>query len=237
MSMMDKDQTEAKVLLAISAHPDDVEFTSGGSLARWVAEGWRVHLVVCTDGSKGSHDPLVQPRELARLRRQEQEAAGKWLGITQMVWANYPDGELSGASDLVEWLTEIFRRVRPYRLLSWDPWKPYQLHPDHRAAGLAVLDAVLAAGNPHYFPSQLAAGLRPHRVAEVYLFGSDQPDVWVDITATLEAKLAAIKHHSSQIDNAGELVASMSHCNRDYGARSGYAYAEAFKVLHPFCDT
>lgn len=235
--MTEKDQTERRVLLAVSAHPDDVEFTSGGSLARWVAEGWRVHLVVCTDGSKGSHDPLVQPCELARLRRQEQEAAGKSLGITQIVWGNYSDGELSRTSDLVEWLTEIFRQVRPYRLLSWDPWKPYQLHPDHRAAGLAVLDAVLAAGNPHFFPAQLARGLRPHRVAEVYLFGADQPDVWVDITATLETKLTAIKQHSSQIDNASELVARMHHCNRDYGVQGGYTYAEAFKVLHPFCDT
>ncbi len=190
--MSDTDSTNGKILLALSAHPDDVEFTSGGSLARWVGEGWRVHLVVCTDGSKGSQDPLVDPDELARLRQQEQAAAAKQLGVTQILWGHYRDGQLSQAPDLVEWLTEVFRRVRPHRLLSWDPWKPYQFHPDHRAAGLAALDAVLAAGNPHYFPTQLTKGLQPHRIEEVYLFGTDQPDVWVDITATLEVKLTAI---------------------------------------------
>jgi LmbE family N-acetylglucosaminyl deacetylase len=232
-----EDSTEAKILLAVSAHSDDVEFTSGGSLARWAGEGWQVHLAVCTDGSKRSHDPFVQPDELARLRQREQEAAARQLGVTQIMWGHYRDGELSRAPDLVEWLAEVFRRVRPHRLLSWDAWKPYQFHPDHRAAGLAALDALLAAGNPHYFPVQLTKGLQPHRIEEVYLFGTDQPDVWVDITATLEAKLAAIQHHRSQIDNASELVSSIDHFNRNYGAQRGYAYAEAFKVSHPFCDT
>jgi LmbE family N-acetylglucosaminyl deacetylase len=104
-------------------------------------------------------------------------------------------------------------------------------------AGLAVLDAVLAAGNPHYFPHQVAGGLSPHQVTEVYLYGAAQPDTWMDITATFERKMAAIEAHRSQVGHLRSLAEQMSYCNREYGERGGVTYAEAFKVLHPFCDT
>jgi LmbE family N-acetylglucosaminyl deacetylase len=231
--------SEEKRLLAISAHPDDVEFTSGGSLARWVSEGWVVSLIVCTDGGKGSHDPSVVPAELATIRQAEQRTAANVLGISDLVFLGYPDGELARASDLVERFARHIRRQRPDRLLSWDPWKPYQLHPDHRAAGLAALDAVLAAGNPHYFPHQLVNGLSPHQVAEVYLYGAAAPDTWVDIAATFAQKMTAIEAHHSQVGHLRGLAERMSHCNREYArhGQNGVTYAEAFKVLHPFCDT
>jgi len=155
--------------LAISAHPDDVEFTSGGS-----------------------QDPAVVPAELAVVRQAEQWTAARVLGIADVTCLGYPDGELSRALDLVETLARHIRRLRPDQLVSWDPWKPYQLHPDHRAAGLAALDAILAAGNPHYFPHQLVNSLSPHQVPEVYLYGAAEPDTWVDITATFGQKMAAI---------------------------------------------
>lgn len=231
------DQMSKKRIMAISAHSDDVEFTSGGSLVRWIQEGWGVSLVVCTDGGKGSQNPNVVPAELARMRQIEQRAAAETLGIADVISLGYPDGELSRASDLVEKLTQHIRRQRPDRLVSWDPWKPYELHPDHRAAGLAVLDAVLAAGNPHYFPFQLAEGLSPHQVPEVYLYGAAEPDTWVDITATFPRKMTAIEAHRSQVGHLRLLAEQMSHCNREYGKQGGVTYAEAFKVLHPFCDT
>ena len=224
-------------ILAISAHPDDVEFTSGGSLTHWIKEGWTVSLVVCTDGGKGSQDPTVSPTELAAIRQAEQQAAARVLGLADVIFLGYPDGELSRASDLVERLALHIRRQHPYRLVSWDPWKPYQLHPDHRAAGLAALDAVLAAGNPHYFPHQLTDRLSPHQVPEVYLYGAAEPDTWVDITATFRQKMAAIEAHRSQVGHLRSLAEQMSHCNRQYGEHSGVTYAEAFKVLHPFCGT
>jgi len=138
------------------------------------------------------------------------------------------------------------RRFRPRRLLAWDPWRRYELHPDHRAAGLATLDAVVAAGNPHYFPEQIAEGAAPHQVPEVYLYGTGEPDAWLDITITFERKVAAIACHRSQVErmpnpsgraSGQSLTEDMRRCNADYGRASGYAYAEAFKVLHPFCDT
>ncbi len=237
-------------ILAVSAHPDDVEFTSGGSLTRWAAEGWAVHLVVCTDGGKGSRDPAVNPSELAARRRQEQQAAAETLGVTGVAFLDHPDGTLATQSDLVAELAHLIRQVRPGRLLCWDPWRRYELHPDHRAAGFATLDAVLAAGNPHYpstssghrFPEQLAEGdrergLEAHQVPEVYLFGAEEPDTWVDITESFERKMAALECHASQVDNIRDLAQEMSHCAREHGERGGATYAEAFKVLRPFCDT
>jgi LmbE family N-acetylglucosaminyl deacetylase len=224
-------------VLAVGAHPDDAEFTAGGSLARWAAEGWLTYLAVCTDGSKGRQDASEAPAALAGKRRAEQEAAARALNVRAMIWLGHPDGELARAVTLVEELALLIRTYQPNRLLAWDAWRPYQLHPDHRAAGLAAIDAVLAAGNPHFYPDQLVNDLQPHRVEEVYLFGADQADQWVDITATFEQKMNAIECHRSQVTGLRDLALKMSHCNRGYGEGRGYTYAEAFKVLRPFCDT
>ncbi len=224
-------------LLAVSAHPDDIEYTSGGSVSRWSAEGWAVHLVVCTDGSKGSQNPDDDPKSLVNLRRAEQDEAARVLGVHKVIWLGYPDGELLQAADLIEQLAFQIRLIRPKRLLTWDAWRPYQLHPDHRATGLATVDAVLAAGNPHFYSKQLTKELKPHQVGEAFLYGTDQPDQWVNITNTFEVKMKAIECHRSQVDHLPELARRMSHCNKDYGTEKGYTYAEAFKVLYPFCDT
>lgn len=228
---------DGKRILAISAHPDDIEFTSGGSLIRWVSEGWKASLVVCTDGGKGSRDPDVVPAKLATIRQAEQRAAAEVMGVAEVIFLEYPDGYLIQMPELVEILTRQIRRYRPRRLVSWDPWKPYQIHPDHRAAGMAALDAVLAAGNPHYFPYQLAGDLSPHQVAEVYLYGAAKPDTWVDITPFFSQKMAAIERHRSQVSHLRRLAEQMSHCNRAYGEQGGATYAEAFKALRPFCNT
>jgi LmbE family N-acetylglucosaminyl deacetylase len=224
-------------LLTISAHPDDVEFTSGGSLARWANEGWIIHLVVCTNGGKGSQNPQDDPQALTEIRRKEQEEAANILGMHRVIWFGYADGELAKAKGLVEQITRHIRMFRPNRLLTWDAWKPYQLHPDHRAAGLFSLDAVLAAGNPHFFPGQLVEGLKPYRMEEAYLYGSHQPDQVIDITDTFERKVAAIECHHSQVESLREMALQMSHCNQGYGQKHDYTYAEVFKVLRPFCDT
>ncbi len=224
-------------LLAISAHPDDVEFTCGGSLTRWADEGWIVHLIVCTNGSRGSQNPKDDPQILSELRQEEQEKAARTLGVRRVIWLGYSDGELVQADGLVEQLARYIRLFCPKRLLSWDAWRPYQLHPDHRAAGLAAMDAVLAAGNPHFFPQHLEECLKPYRMEEAYLYGSNQVDVVVDISDTFERKMAAIECHRSQVEGLRDLALQMSYCNQGYGQKNNYTYAEVFKVLHPFCDT
>jgi LmbE family N-acetylglucosaminyl deacetylase len=229
-----------KNMLVIAAHPDDAEFTSGGSLTRWISEGWAVSLAICTDGGKGSQSSEDDPAVLTKTRQAEQEASARVLGIREVIWLGHPDGQLAQAArQLEEQLTYLIRKVRPDRLLAWDAWKPYQLHPDHRTAGQAAMDAVLTAGNPHFYPDQLqqTPGLQPHQVGEVYLFGTDDPDEWVDITATFERKMESIACHQSQVTSLRDLALQLSHCNRDRGVTRGYTYAEAFKVLHPFCDT
>lgn len=221
--------------LVIAAHPDDAEFTSGGTIARLVHEQWQVYYAICTNGDKGSANPCESPHRLAQLREQEQRAAGKILGLSEIWFLGHPDGALARADTLVIDVARLIRAVKPDRLFAWDPWRHYQLHPDHRAAGLAALDAVLAAGNPHYFPDQLDP-TRAHRVEDVYLFGSDQPDTWVDVTATFAQKMRAIEEHRSQVTNLRVLTEQMTRCNHG-DSTSEIIYAEAFKVLHPFCDT
>jgi LmbE family N-acetylglucosaminyl deacetylase len=221
--------------LVIAAHPDDAEFTSGGTIAKLVREQWEVRYVVCTDGDKGSLDSAVSPRALAAIRQQEQRAAAAVLGVADVLFLGHSDGTLTATPTLVVELARVIRQDRPDRLLAWDPWRRYQLHPDHRAAGLAALDAVLAAGNPHYFPEQLDP-TRAYRVEEVLLFGTDQPNDWVDINETFAQKIAAIEEHRSQVDNIDAVAERMQQCNREMGAANGFAYAEAFRVLHPFCE-
>ena len=229
-----------KNILVIVAHPDDAEFTSGGSLARWISEGWNVSLIICTDGGKGSQSPDEDSTNLSKTRQAEQDASARVLGIREVIWLGHPDGQLAQvAIQLEEELTHLIRKVRPDRLLAWDAWKPYQLHPDHRTAGQAAMDAILSAGNPHFYAEQFqqTPDLQPHKVGEVYLFGTDEPDEWVDITPTFDQKMESIACHQSQVASLRDLAIQMSRCNRDRGADHGYAYAEAFKVLHPFCDT
>lgn len=223
-------------VLVVFAHSDDAEFTSGGSIARWTDAGVSVGYVVCTDGSKGGDTLELDDTTLREVREAEQRAAAAILGVEEVFFLRYADGGLSQVQHLKHELAGIFRRWRPERLLAWDPWRPYQLHPDHRSAGLATIEAVLAAGNPRMFRDLAAKGLAAHRVEELYLFGTDYPDVWVDVSATFERKVAAISAHCSQTRLLARWIEATRRCNADYGQACGCAYAEAFKVLRPFCE-
>jgi LmbE family N-acetylglucosaminyl deacetylase len=222
--------------MVIIAHPDDAEFTCGGTLALWASQGAEIGYVVCTDGSKGRGDPSLSPEELAAVRRAEQRAAADLLGVKEVVFLGHPDGELSRVVGLEAELALGLRCFRPQVVMTFDPWRPYQLHPDHRAVGLAALNAVLAAGNPRFFSRQPAGEVQAHRVETVYLFATDRPDAWVDITETFEPKMAAIDCHRSQVAERPDIAEQIRRCNRDYGRQAGTTYAEAFKVLHPFCE-
>lgn len=235
--MHDRPTPQFQRVMAIIAHPDDAEFTCAGTLALWAGQGAEIGYVVCTDGSKGRGDPSLSPEQLAAVRRAEQRAAADLLGVREVVFLGHPDGELSRVAGLETKLALWLRRFRPQVVLTFDPWRPYQLHPDHRAVGLAALNAVLAAGNPRFFPGQLAGEVQAHRVETVYLFATEQPDAWVDITATFGRKMAAIDCHRSQVGDRPDITAQVRRCNRDYGQQAGTSYAEAFKVLHPFCET
>ena len=195
--------------LVFAAHPDDADFLAAGTLARWAREGWEIRLVVATDGSKGSDDPDMLPERLISLRQTEQRAASAVLGLADVIFLGHEDGMLEDGPRLRREFTRLIRLYRPERVVAMDPtvrWQGngYINHPDHIAAGSAVLAAVsLYARNRPSFRDLLAEGLEPHVVRELYLGASAEPNVWVDIGATLDLKIAALREHRSQIGEDG----------------------------------
>jgi len=182
-------------VLAIGAHPDDIEFGCGATLAKWSAAGSQLWLFVLTDGSKGSWDPLADPSELANLRVNEQVAAARVLGASKVLHAGFVDGELYNGRGEREGVVGVIRRTRPTVILTHDPWKRYRLHPDHRAGGFIVLDSIVAARDPHFFPQD---GLEPHRPQEVLLFEADEVDHYESVDAFVSKKVGALLAHRSQ---------------------------------------
>ncbi len=180
--------------LAIGAHPDDVEFGCGATLAKWAQAGAEVQLLVLTDGSKGSWDPDVDVSELAALRRHEQRAAADALGIGTVHFLEAVDGELDHDREMRALVCEIIRLARPDVVLGHDPWKRYRLHPDHVHAGQLAIDGIVAARDPHFFPGAGA----PHRPEHLLLFEAEVVDHLEDVADTIDAKVTALFAHRSQ---------------------------------------
>jgi LmbE family N-acetylglucosaminyl deacetylase len=218
--------------LALGAHPDDVELQAGGTLAAWAGQRVHVELACFTAGEKGSADPAADPAALADVRRVEATAAARALGTAVPVhFLGAVDGELEVTMALRVAVARLVRTVRPDVVLGHDPWRRYLLHPDHRAAGLLTVDGVVAARDPLYAPELAAEGLAPHRPHTVLLFGTDAPDELVDVTATIDAKLASLRAHASQIDDHADLERRVRTWNAAIGAGVGLQYAEAFHTL------
>lgn len=221
--------------LAVFAHPDDPEVSCAGTLALWADRGAAVHLVIVNRGEKGSRGQVVDPDRLASTRADEVRAAAAVLGLAGVTLFGLPDGESENDLALRARLVEVVRAVRPEALVCPDPTAlyfgdHYVNHRDHRVVGFAVLDAVApAAASPMYFPD---AGL-PHQVGLVYLSGTLEPDIAIDIGATVKRKAEALACHRTQLGEdpaawAGELVAQRA---ADAGHPAGLAAAEAFRLL------
>jgi LmbE family N-acetylglucosaminyl deacetylase len=193
--------------LAVGAHPDDVEFGAGGTLATWAASGCVIHHLVCTDGSKGTWDPDADTAVLVATRQDEQrEAARRLSGGTAgtVTFLGRVDGDLTADRATVGEVAEVIRTVRPQVVLGHDPWKRYRLHPDHRAAGFLVCDAIVAARDPHFFREH---GLGHHRPDALLLWEADAPDHVEDVSADVDAKLDALLAHASQFESTMHAVA------------------------------
>ena len=229
--------------LAVGAHPDDVEFGCGGTLAKWAAAGCAIFHLICTDGSKGSWDPDDDQATLVASRQVEQRAASVALGGDgDVVFLGWRDGELESGlrqrADVCHWI----RTLRPDVVLGHDPWKRYRLHPDHHHAGRLVVEGIVAARDPHFFPEQAGA---PHRPSHLLLWEADEPDHLEDIAAGLDAKLAALLEHRSQYRTTMEIDDPSSteqaerlrdkirrrHAEAAEGEADGLAYAERFKLI------
>jgi LmbE family N-acetylglucosaminyl deacetylase len=181
--------------LAIGAHPDDVEFGCGATLAKWAAAGTDVTLLVLTDGSKGTWDAQQDLTELIAVRRREQERAAAAIGARSVRFLGRVDGELvAGRAEQAE-VCEVIRTVRPDVVLGHDPWKRYRIHPDHRHAGWLTLDSIVAARDPQFFPDQPVA---PHRPGCALLFEAEEIDHLEDVAAWIETKIVSLLAHRSQ---------------------------------------
>ena len=220
--------------LAVYAHPDDPEVSCGGTLARWAAAGADVHVVVCAAGDKGAADPGIDPAELAQRRAGEVADATKALRLAGHRLLGLPDGEVDNTLELRRTLVAIIRELKPDIVVCPDPTavffgQRYFNHRDHREVGWATLDAVApAAANPHYFPDAGPA----HQVGAVYLSGTLEPDVVVDITDTIDAKAEALLHHESQLGEAGEWMRHVVRQRAEEAGRAGgVAFGEGFRRL------
>lgn len=225
-------------VMLVAAHPDDGEFMAAGTLAKWAREGKEVYYVVCTSGDKGSSDPTVNPQELARVREWEQQAAASLVGAREVVFLRYPDGVLVNTLKLRRDITRQIRRLKPDMVVCMDPtvmwWERGLNHPDHRAAGAAALDAVFPSSRDyHVFPELIREGLLPHKVRQVCISGpGTNSNFFVDITETVDIKLAALKEHKSQMGEDPERLAHFELEIRQWlqqlGSAQGMKYAEGF---------
>ncbi|MGD8397972.1 MAG: PIG-L deacetylase family protein [Anaerolineae bacterium] len=219
--------------MVIVAHPDDAEFTMAGTVAAWTRAGCRVVYVLCTDGNAGSHEPGMTAEKLSEIRRTEQRAACKRLGVEEVIFLGYDDGRLQPTLELRRDLVRLIRQQKPEVVLTSDPTRyfsgdRYINHPDHRAAGQAALDAVApAAAMPLLWPE---VG-KPHRVHKVYVYGNDEPNVWIDITDTVEVKIAALREHASQLGD-WDPTERIKDWSAEVGQEKGYAHAEQYRVIN-----
>ncbi|HSX15864.1 MAG TPA: PIG-L deacetylase family protein [Candidatus Saccharimonadales bacterium] len=235
MAQKDFPPLKPKVVLGVVAHPDDLEFTSAGTVAKFVADGAKAYYFILTNANKGSDDRSIQPDALRDLRRKEQRAAAKILGLTDVFFGDYDDGTLECGQAVKRDIVRVIRQVKPDVVITMDPSVLYSAergivnHPDHRAAGQAALDAVYPLARDHLsFPELLAGGLEPHKTPTLLLVNFEKPNYYVDITDVMQAKLDALCAHTSQISNPEGASALVRSWAEAAGKASGVHYAEGF---------
>jgi LmbE family N-acetylglucosaminyl deacetylase len=223
------------------AHPDDPDFSCAGTSARWAAEGHVVVWVLITNGDKGSDDRTIPGHELVRIREEEQRASAAMLGVKECIFMGREDGMLVPDLDLRREIVRIIRTLKPHVVVCPDPtqWfmgKEYINHPDHRAAGAAVLEALMpAARNHRVFPELLTEGLEPHKVEEVYVANARDSDTFIDITDYIDLKIEALRCHKSQVSDWEELEEAIKSWNSEDGKKHDppVAFAEDYRYFKP----
>ncbi|MFL2627673.1 MAG: PIG-L deacetylase family protein [Dehalococcoidia bacterium] len=219
--------------MVVTAHPDDAEFGCSGTVARWISEGTQVVYVLVTDGSKGTEDRSISPEQLADIRKKEQIEAGKILGLKDVAFLDYPDGYLEPTLDVRKDISKQIRIHKPQILITTNPNRTltgenYIGHPDHFAAGEAALSAVYPSARDHLtFPELDKEGLEPHKVREVLIIGHDNPNIWFDITDSIDTAEKGLLAHKSQLGQ--EAADRTRERKREIGQLYGVQYAEHFK--------
>lgn len=222
-------------VLVVAAHPDDIEFGAAGTIARWTDAGARVRYLLVTRGDKGSDDAGTDVAALAALREREQRAAAAEVGVEQVDFLDEPDGQVTASLELRERITRAIRSFQPEIVVTHDPTvlfvnNEWVNHPDHRAVGQATVDAVFpTARDPLNFPEHHAAGLGPWKVAELFLWSTNEANQLVDIGGTLDRKIAALARHASQFRAFDEIAGWIRRRSEELGDRAGYRAAEGFR--------
>ena len=223
--------------MVIVAHPDDADFGPAATVAAWIEQGSVGWLVCCTSGDAGAEDPDTDPLELAALREREQRAAAEVVGYEGVTFLHMPDGALVNDLILREHLVREIRTFRPDAVLATDPQTLFYRgrgvnHTDHRAAGMAAVDAVYpAARNPMAFPWLAKQGLAKHNVRRLYLFWTDHPNAFVDITSTVDRKLDALRAHESQMKDFASVENWTREWTAELGKSIGVEAADGFNVV------
>lgn len=237
--------TDTRRMLVAVAHPDDCELTCGGTVRRWVIEGGEAVLLLATNGARGGKFVDADADIVGDTRRREQHEAADVLGFSEVVQLDFTDGELQNAEDVRRQLVRHIRRVKPHVAVFMDPttviYRDYYVnHTDHRALGMAMLDAMYpSASNAGYFPEQIGEGLEPYKVPETLLAQSDQPNYWVDVSDTLDVRFEALRCHRSQMrlwpDNGEAVIEQQRAVALALGLQHGARYAEEFRrvVVNP----
>jgi LmbE family N-acetylglucosaminyl deacetylase len=223
-------------VMGIFAHPDDPEYFCGGTFAKWAADGHYIVLVLATSGDKGSSDRNMSSDQLITIREAEERAAATRLGVNDVIFLRHPDGELQPTLDLRRQLTRVIRQKKPTIVVTCDPtvrWygSSYLNHPDHRVIGDVALDAVFPAARDHLNFSELYydEGLEPHKVKQVYVCGTLEPNLKIDVTDYLETKIAALREHRSQIADMEDMARRQ---REDVDPEfDGRRYTESFRVF------
>jgi LmbE family N-acetylglucosaminyl deacetylase len=230
-----------KSVLVIVAHPDDIEYGCAGTVARWVEAGAQAAYVLCTSGDVGIDEPGMTRQKAAQIREAEQLAAADVVGVREVVFLREPDGMLENTIQLRCRLVREIRRFKPEVVMTGDPtivWSgpAYINHPDHRAASAAAVDAVFpAAGQPNLFEELAQEGLSAHKVRKVYVLSFGDGDTYVNITSTIDMKIAALKKHASQM-RSFDPEPMVREWSAEAGKGKEMSYAEAFRVITLISD-
>ncbi len=217
-----------KLILVVAGHSDDADYACGGTLVKFAQEGADIFLVVVTRGEKGTLDPDMDVKEFAKTRKEEQDNSARILGIKGIVYLGYSDHDVLPTHEFRARLIDEIRRYKPDIVMTHDPWKLYECHPDHRHTGMMAIEAASFAMYSAE-PPPAVPPLEPHLVAEIWLFNTDDPNHWVDITDTIDEKLDALRQHKSQL---GEEMANFAQrTNAKIGAAHGVKFAEEYRIL------
>ena len=220
--------------MLVIPHPDDAEGGVGGTVAKWVAEGTEVVFVLCTNGDKGTSDPEMTTEKLGAIREKEQAAAAECLGVKEVIYLRYGDGELDDTAKFRGELVRAIRKHRPDVVFCTDPFRQtFYLHRDHRISGQVTLDAVFPYARDFlHYNEHIQEGLETHKVGDILMWGTEHPDTFIDITDTIDNKINALKKHASQVAGSGRDVDRFVKVNAlNQGQMANMPYAEGFKRI------